>query len=143
LPFFGWSILLRMSLAWDSRAAKLEGFGGGGVSSFAFLPFFLPPSFTLGTFGGFGALGILGGFGGLGGLGGLVAFFLGVFSGVGEGTLPGDSGSSGSECVEGGCSTGTLALLGSLLMALVAFWRHNAKSSVNEGTFRGFSLTEY
>ena len=52
---------------------------------------------------------------------GLVAFFLGVFSRLGEGTWSGESGSSGSECVEGGSSTGTLALLGSLLMALVAF----------------------
>lgn len=110
-----------MSFAWDSRAAKLEGLGGGD-DSFAFFAFFFPPSLTFGTFGGLGALGIFGGFGGLGGLGGLEAFFL-AFSLLGEGTWAGEMGSSGSEWVDGGSSTGTL-MLGSLLMAFVAFWKN-------------------
>ena len=107
-----------MSFAWDSRAAKLEGLGGGD-DSFAFFAFFFPPSLTFGTFGGLGALGIFGGLGGLGGFGGLEAFFL-AFSLLGEGTWAGETGSSGSEWVDGGSSTGTL-MLGSLLMAFVAF----------------------
>lgn len=117
--FFGWSILLKMSFAWDSRAAKLEGLGGGD-DSFAFFAFFFPPSLTLGTFGGLGALGI---FGGLGGFGGLEAFFR-PFSLLGEGTWAGETGSSGSEWVDGGSSTGTL-MLGSLLMAFVAFYKRS------------------
>lgn len=104
-----------MSFAWDSSAAKLEGFGGGD-GSFAFFAFFLPPSLTLGTLGGFGALDI---FGGLGALGGLEAFFL-AFSRPGEGTWAGETGSSGSEWVDGGSSAGALAP-GSLFTAFVAF----------------------
>lgn len=107
-----------MSFAWDSRAAKLEGFGGGD-DSFAFLAFFFPPSLTFGTFGDLGALGIFGGLGGLGGLGGFDAFFL-AFSLLGDGTWAGETGSSGSEWVDGASSTGTF-MLGSLLIALVAF----------------------
>ncbi len=108
-----------MSFAWDSRAAKLEGLGGGD-DSFGFLAFFFPPSLAFCTFGGLGTLGIFGGLGGLGGFGGLEAFFL-AFSLLGEGMWAGETGSSGSEWVDGGSSTGAL-MLGSLLMAFVAFW---------------------
>lgn len=108
-----------MSFAWDSRAARLEGFFSGRPPSFTFFTFFLPPSFTLGTLGGFGALGILGG---LGGFGGLVAFFLAGLSRGGVDIWDGDIGSSGSEGADGGSSAGGLELLNSLFMALVAFW---------------------
>ena len=107
-----------MSFAWDSRAAKLEGFGGGD-NSLVFFDFFFPPSLTFGTFRGLGALGIFGGLGGLRGLGGLEDFFL-ALSLLGEGTWAGETGSSGSECVDGGSSTGNF-MLGSFLMALVTF----------------------
>lgn len=104
-----------MSFAWDSKAAKLEGLAGGD-DSFAFFAFFFPPSLTFGTFAGLVDLGI---FGDLGGLGGLEAFFL-AFSLLGDGTWAGETGSSGSEWVDGGSSIGTLMLC-SLLMAFVAF----------------------
>lgn len=106
-----------MSFAWDSSAAKLEGLGAGD-DSFAVFAFFFPPSLTFGTFGG---LGIFGGLGGLGGLGGFGVFFL-DFSLLGDGTCAGEMGSSGSEWVDGGSSTGTL-MLASLLMAFVVFCR--------------------
>lgn len=119
-----------MSFAWDSRAAKLDGFFSGRPPSFTFFTFFLPPSFTLGTLGGFGALGILGG---LGGFGGLVAFFLASLSWGGVDKWVGDIGSSGSEGADGGSSAGGLELLNSLFMALVAFWMkkkmHNYKAT--------------
>lgn len=113
--FFGCSILLKISFAWDSRAAKLEGFRGGD-DSFAFFAFLFPPSLT---FGGLGALGIFGGLRGLWGLGDLEDFFL-AFSLLGEGIWAGETGSSGSEWVDGVSSTGIL-MMGSFLMALVAF----------------------
>lgn len=113
--FFGWSILLKMSFAWDSRAAKLEGLGGGD-SSFVFFAFFFPVSLTFGTLESLGALGIFGGFGGFGGLEG---FFL-DFSLLGDGMGDRETGSSGSQWVDGGSSTGNL-MFGSLLMAFVAF----------------------
>lgn len=115
VTFLGWSILFRMSFAWDSRAARLEGFFSGKIPSFAFFPFFLPPSFILGSFGGLGTLGILGG------LGGFVAFFLAGLSRGGEEMCAGDVGSSGSDRADGGSSAGGFELLGSLFMAFVAF----------------------
>lgn len=54
--FFESSILLKMSFAWDSRAAKLEAFRGS-EDSFNFFAFFFPPSLTLGVFGAFGVFG--------------------------------------------------------------------------------------
>lgn len=119
LGFFGWSILLKMSFAWDSSAAKLEGLGGGD-DSFADFAFFFPPSLTFGTFGG---LGVFEGLGGLGGLGGFELFFL-DFSLLGEGTCAGDTASSGSDWVDNGSSTGTL-IGASLLMAFVVFCKRN------------------
>lgn len=119
VTFLGWSILFRMSFAWDSRAARLEGFFSGKIPSFAFFPFFLPPSFILGSFGGLGTLGILGG------LGGFVAFFLAGLSRGGEEMCAGDVGSSGSDRADGGSSAGGFELLGSLFMAFVAFWDKN------------------
>lgn len=120
-PFLGWSILVRMSFAWDSRAARLEALGVT-PPSLAFFPFFFPPSFTLGVFGSLGGLGGLGGFGGLG------VFFLDVFSLGGVGTWAGDTGSSGSGGGGGGSSAGGLPL-GSALMAFVAFCKRAAAPS--------------
>lgn len=56
LAFFESSILLRMSFAWDSRAAKLEAFRGS-EDSFNFFAFFFPPSLTFGVLGAFGVFG--------------------------------------------------------------------------------------
>lgn len=101
-----------MSFAWDSRAARQEGFLSGKILSFAFFAFFLPPSFILGSFGGLGALGILGGF---------VAFFLAGLSLGGVEMWAGDMGSSGSDGTDGGSSAGGFELLGSFFMAFAAF----------------------
>lgn len=107
-----------MSFAWDSRAAKLDSFRGGD-DSFVFFAVFFSFSLTLGTFGGLGVLGILGD---------LEIFFLG-FSLLGDGMCSGETGSSGSEGTDGGSSAGTL-MLGSLLMAFVAFWKSEQKAEL-------------
>lgn len=115
--FFESSILLKMSFAWDSRAAKLDAFRGSEVS-LNFFAFFFPPSFTLGVLGAFGI------FGGLGALWALVDFgvFCRALTRLCDSTWAGETGSSGSEWAEVGCSTGSEgATIGSFLTALFAF----------------------
>lgn len=113
------SILLKMSLAWDSRAAKLEAFRGS-EDSLNFFAFFFPPSFAFGVF---GALGI---FGGLGALWALAGFgvFCRALTRLCDSTGAGETGSSGSEWVDAGRSAGSEgARTGSFFTALFAFYR--------------------
>lgn len=115
--FFESSILLKMSFAWDSRAAKLEAFRGS-EDSLNFFAFFFPLSLTFGVFGTFG---IFGGFRALWALVDLEVFCL-AFARLCDSTWAGETGSSGSEWVDGGCSTGSKGLtMGSFFTALFAF----------------------